>query len=374
MSLPNWIIDNRNSYNRSQWQGNGNAHEYIVVHYLGVPNADNPNLYGGGFGGHYYVSRSGQAYWSADEDQVIWHVGASSGFSLRYPNGWNPTNRNCVGIEMGVNKDNPNSTGATENDWYYSTETQETCAKLVAYLMNKLGVDINHVLRHGDITTKICPAPYFNTTPSNRYKTNWTWDEFKAKVKKYYNDTYVNKTNNTETVSNVLYTAKLPSSIYSGMPVDNRRKIATYIWEQMMKSVIDKSTNNPYYNMDLDFSFGDGLSSGSKKWQKDNSLYADGAIGYNSWKKRLDITNKTLSTIEQSGTNLVLNLVKDDVVTIKFVQSILKARGYYKMDIDGLKGNGTNKAIVDYKTKVMKKSNANTDITSDLLKDMFGGI
>lgn len=367
MSLPNWIIDNRNSYNRSQWQGKANSHQFIIIHYLGVPNADNPNLYGGGFGGHYYVSRTGQAYWSADEDQVIWHVGASSGFKERYPNGWSPTNWNCVGIEMGVYKTDASSDYSGDKDWYYSTETQETCAKLVAYLMDKLGVDIDHVLRHGDCTTKVCPAPYFHTTPTSRYKTNWTWDEFKAKANYYYNTTYKN-------APAILYSAKLPTSIYAGMEYDGRRKTATFIWEHMMKSVINKSTNKPYYNMALDFSFGNGLYSSSKNYQKDNSLAVDGVVGYNTWKKRLGISSKTLSTLEQSGGYLVLNLVKDDVVTIKFVQSILKARGYYKMDIDGLKGNGTNQAIIDYKIKTMKKSSANSDITADLLKDMFGGI
>lgn len=366
MSLPNWIIDNRNSYNRSQWQGKANSHEFIIIHYLGVPNADNPNLYGGGFGGHYYVSRTGQAYWSADEDQVIWHVGASSGFSERHPNGWSPTNRNCVGIEMGVYKTNASSDYSGDKDWYYSTETQETCAKLVAYLMDKLGVDISHVLRHGDCTTKVCPAPYFHTTPTNRYKTNWTWDEFKAKVKEYYDKTYGNK-------KNVIYSAKLPNNIYLGMKGSDRGRVATYIWEEMMKSVTDKSTNKPYYNMSLDFSFGNGLDSGSRKWQKDNSLTSDGAIGYNSWKKRLGITSSTKSTLEKSGDYLILNLVKDDVVTIKFVQSVLKAHGYYKMDIDGSKGNGTNQAILKYK-EVAKIPNPNTEITVELLTNMFGGI
>ena len=31
--------------------------KYIVMHYLGVPNADNPYLYNGGYGGHYNVTR-----------------------------------------------------------------------------------------------------------------------------------------------------------------------------------------------------------------------------------------------------------------------------------------------------------------------------
>lgn len=370
MNKPDWIIDNRTTYNRSQWQGQNNSHEFIVLHYLGVPNADNPNLYNDGFGGHYYVHRDGRVYWSADEDQVIWHVGASSGFKERHPNGWSPTNRNCVGIEMGVYKDNPSSTSATDNDWYYSTVTQESAVKLVAYLMKKFGIDINHVLRHGDVTTKICPAPWFNTTPANRYKTNWTWDEFKSNVKDYYNKTYGEPMADT----GALYTAKLPIGIFCGMNYTSRNKIATFIWEQLMKSEVNPKTNKPYYDMGLDFSFGNGLYSASVAWQGDNGLEKDGAIGYNSWKKRLGITSKTRNTIEKTSNYLVVKFYNDDVATIKFVQSCLKARGFYKLDVDGLKGNGTNQAIIEFKESVMGIKSPNSNIDSKLLENMCGGI
>lgn len=104
-----------------------NPIEWIVVHYLGVPNADNPNLYGGGLGGHYNVKRNGDIYKAADpKTAVVWHCGGG----LQGPNGHQYykicTNYNSIGIETGVcytdtSEKNPS---ADSNKWYYTTETQ----------------------------------------------------------------------------------------------------------------------------------------------------------------------------------------------------------------------------------------------------------
>ena len=39
-------------------QHNANSHEYFAIHYMGV-NGENPYLYGGGYGGTFYVSKTG---------------------------------------------------------------------------------------------------------------------------------------------------------------------------------------------------------------------------------------------------------------------------------------------------------------------------
>lgn len=48
--------------------------------------------------------------------------------------------------------------------------------------MDEYGIDINHVIRHYDVTGKICPAPYVN---NDNYKTSWTWNQFKANLASY---------------------------------------------------------------------------------------------------------------------------------------------------------------------------------------------
>jgi N-acetylmuramoyl-L-alanine amidase CwlA len=66
------------------------------------------------------------------------------------------------------------------DQWYFTTETQESLVWLVAKLMKEYGIGIDHVIRHYDVTGKICPNPYVK---NNKTRTSWTWDEFLARVK-----------------------------------------------------------------------------------------------------------------------------------------------------------------------------------------------
>ena len=152
------------------------APQFIVVHYLGVANADNENLYGGGYGGHFYVSRAGDVYQAADPAKdVVWQCGGGrQGYDPGSGSFFNIcTNFNSVGIECGVNYD---------GTWYFTTETQESLVWLVSYLMDKYGISMDHVIRHWDVTGKHCPAPYVENT---NYRTSWTWDQFKQKLADY---------------------------------------------------------------------------------------------------------------------------------------------------------------------------------------------
>ena len=128
-----------------------NPVQWIVVHYLGVANADNPYLFssGGsdGFGGHYYVSRAGEIYKAADpKTAVVWHCGGGLQGSNGHQYYGVCTNYNSIGIENGV---------CYDGTWYFTTETQESLVFLVSKLMDEYGIDINHVIRHYDVTGKI---------------------------------------------------------------------------------------------------------------------------------------------------------------------------------------------------------------------------
>jgi hypothetical protein len=48
--------------------------------------------------------------------------------------------------------------------------------------MDEYGISADHVIRHYDVTGKICPNPYVK---NNRLRTSWTWDEFKARLAEY---------------------------------------------------------------------------------------------------------------------------------------------------------------------------------------------
>ena len=50
---------------------------------------------------------------------------------------------------------------------------------LVKKLRKELGIPAENVLRHYDIVNKVCPAPYVH---NNKYRTSWTWSEFKSRI------------------------------------------------------------------------------------------------------------------------------------------------------------------------------------------------
>ena len=161
-----------------------NKIEFIVVHYLGVPNADNPNLYGGGYGGHYNIKRDGTIYKAADpKTAVVWHCGGGLQGSGGHSFYKICTNFNSIGIECGVcYTENVKEASGDSDKWYFTTETQESLVWLVSKLMDEYGISADHVIRHYDVTGKICPNPYVK---NNRLRTSWTWDEFKSRLVEY---------------------------------------------------------------------------------------------------------------------------------------------------------------------------------------------
>ena len=164
-----------------------NKIEFIVIHYLGVPNADNPYLYGGGYGGHYNIKRDGSIYLAANpKTAVVWHCGGGLQGSSGHTFHGICTNYNSIGIECGV------AANTTQKDlsgdsglWYFTEATQESLVYLVSKLMDEYGISIDHVIRHYDVTGKICPNPYVK---NNNYQTSWTWDQFKANLAQYRKD------------------------------------------------------------------------------------------------------------------------------------------------------------------------------------------
>lgn len=149
-------INDITARNRSQVPASrgGRQIEFIVCHYLGVPNADNPDLYGGGYGGHYNIQRDGQIFKAADpRTAVVWQCGGP----LQGQDGHSfykiCTNYNSIGIECGVcYTENVKDADGDSNKWYFTEETQESLVYLVSKLMDEYGIGMDHVIRHFDVT------------------------------------------------------------------------------------------------------------------------------------------------------------------------------------------------------------------------------
>ncbi len=129
---------------------------YIVMHYTannGDTARNNCDYYHrvGGLqaSAHYFVDEHG-AMQSVREGDTAWHCGAEAG--RRY---WHPEcrNANSIGIEMCSRK-------RADGSYYILPETVANAAALAREIMQRYGIDTEHVLRHYDVTGKRCPMPW----------------------------------------------------------------------------------------------------------------------------------------------------------------------------------------------------------------------
>lgn len=271
MNIPNKVIHDitKNNLNQIPASRGANQIKWIVIHYLGVPNADNPNLYGGGYGGHYNITRNGEIYKAADpKTAVVWHCGGG----LQGPNGHKYhglcTNYNSIGIENGVCYTDPTEKNPSETSdkWYFTTATQKSLIFLVSKLMDEYNIDIDHVIRHYDVTGKTCPNPYVK---NNKLKTSWTWTEFKNKLLKYRNT----KSDTKITIVN------------DGTPASTNKST-----KEMQQMLIKLGYNCGAAG--ADGILGANTKKAIKAFQKDNQLTVDGIYGPQTEKALLQKYNE----------------------------------------------------------------------------------
>lgn len=143
---------------------------YIVMHYTannGDTAKNNCDYYHrvGGLqaSAHYFVDEHGTMQ-SVREGDTAWHCGVEAG--RRY---WHPEcrNANSIGIEMCSRK-------RADGSYYIKPETVANAAALAKDIMQRYGIDTDHVLRHYDVTGKHCPMPWVDDPVQ--------WDAFKASL------------------------------------------------------------------------------------------------------------------------------------------------------------------------------------------------
>ena len=152
----------------------GNKKQYIAIHYLGVVGQSH-ELASDGTGAHYYIYWNGTIYQRCSHDAIVWAVGTAGYYTQKHPYA---RNANTISIELCCKCDG-DSTSADDQKWYFTEATQNACVWLVKKLRRELGIPSENVLRHYDIVNKVCPAPYVH---NNKYRTSWTWSEFKSRI------------------------------------------------------------------------------------------------------------------------------------------------------------------------------------------------
>ncbi len=132
----------------------GKKIEYIVIHYTaGRNDTARANAV------YFQSSRQASAHYFVDENEIIqtvkdtnaaWHCGTKYGYKHA-----KCRNANSIGIEICSKID-------AGGNYYFDPKAVKRTAELVAALMKKYGVSIGNVIRHYDVTGKICPAPMVN--------------------------------------------------------------------------------------------------------------------------------------------------------------------------------------------------------------------
>ena len=317
VSIGKKTINDITSRNKSQVPASrgSNSIKFIVCHYLGVPNADNPDLYGGGYGGHYNIQRDGQIFMDANpKTAVVWQCGGglqgSGGHSFYKV----CTNYNSIGIECGVcytDKSAKDGDG-DNNKWYFTEATQESLVYLVSKLMDDYNIGIDHVIRHYDVTGKICPNPYVK---NNGLNGNWTWNEFISNVKQYRKDGTI--TVPSRNSSTVIPTTTTKSSSVSKSYLQKGDKGDDVKTMQSMLIACGYSCGS----CGADGDFGNGTLSALKAFQKDNNLTVDGLYGSKSKEALISLYNSKKNAHNTDSINTFLKSIKN-------VATIAKSNGW----------------------------------------------
>ena len=148
-----------------------NRVKYIVVHYFGgLSTAENLLEYWYrqyvGASAHYIVGHDGELYQCVEDGDIAWHCGAQK---YVHPE---CRNTNSIGIEMAVRKRDTSTLLASDSDWYFEPATEQAAQELVREKMQEYGIPMENVVRHYDVTGKICPSPYVINEEA--------WQAFKA--------------------------------------------------------------------------------------------------------------------------------------------------------------------------------------------------
>lgn len=314
--------------------------QYIVVHYVGATGSarNNAEYFYSGYraaSAHYFVgfdSEENIIMQVVDDKNISWHCGGGlqgSGGASFYKK---CLNSNSIGIELCCKK--------KDGKWYFEDGTIKTAQELVKSLMDKYGIGIDHVIRHYDVTGKICPEPYVRDAKA--------WADFKSAVAGTKVETEEEKPADKPSTP-TSYECKYPISqgsivgelqkainadIKAGLAIDNsfgpasqqacsRINIYTYPQYPNVTKFIQK-----YLGLSADGSYGPDTVSTVTKFQKQCGILANGVTGIQTLSQILQ--GKRLSAASlPSGTNYIQN----DLV--KQFQTALNKDYGFKLAVDG---------------------------------------
>lgn len=147
-------------------KGRNASIKYIVIHFT-ANNGDtakgNCNYFQGtnrNASAHYFVDEN-EIYQSVLDTDTAWHCGANKYYHSYC------RNSNSLGVELCSRIDN-------NGKYYFKDETVSNAIELVRQLMIKYKLPIENIIRHYDVTHKVCPAPFVGNIKA--------WGNFKNRL------------------------------------------------------------------------------------------------------------------------------------------------------------------------------------------------
>ena len=132
--------------------------QFIVVHYQGcIASAKSIANYfyktTNKVSSHYVVDDS-NVYNCVPDKYIAWHCATSSTS--------NPIckNTNSIGVDVIATKLNKNVCSTNDDDWYSTEGTLDKASSLIAELCVKHKIPLSNVVRHYDVTGKLCPRQF----------------------------------------------------------------------------------------------------------------------------------------------------------------------------------------------------------------------
>ena len=143
--------------------------KYIVIHYTannGDTSKNNADYFNrvelkNPSSAHYFVDEK-EVWQSVKDTDTAYHCGTTGVYKHSYCR-----NANSIGIELCSRKDN-------KGNYYFKDATVKNAAELTKNLMVKYNIPATNVIRHYDVTGKVCPAPMVNDIS--------LWNKFKEMI------------------------------------------------------------------------------------------------------------------------------------------------------------------------------------------------
>lgn len=232
--------------------------KYIVIHYTGNDgdtDEGNGNYFKNNVvevSAHYFVDDDSVTQ-SVPDNYVAWSVGGS-----RYSNYKSTGGAKYYGVVNNTNSISVEICDDIKNGSIYpSTATINNAVALVKSLMKKYNIPVENVIRHFDVTGKLCPAYWVD---------NDKWlKEFRNKL--------TGVSANKSTVKNSTEETYKMKTIKKGSTGKTVR-----VWQVILGFSGD----------DVDGDFGAKTDSATKAFQKKHKLTVDGIVGAKTWKAGIE--------------------------------------------------------------------------------------